>query len=42
MPSTPKLKQPKPTAAHRRLEVFICDWHAEGTSYGAVDERREL
>ena len=34
MPSTPKPKQPKPTAAHRRLEVFIGDWHAEGTSYG--------
>ena len=34
MPSTPEPKQPKPTAAHRRLEVFIGDWHAEGTSYG--------
>ena len=34
MYSTPKPKQPKPTAAHRRLEVFIGDWHAEGTSYG--------
>ena len=34
MPSTPKPNQPKPTAAHRRLEVFIGDWHAEGTSYG--------
>ena len=34
MPSTLKPKQPKPTAAHRRLEVFIGDWHAEGTSYG--------
>lgn len=34
MTSTPTPKQPKPTAAHRRLEVFICDWDAEGTSYG--------
>jgi hypothetical protein len=34
MSSTPKSKQPNPTAAHRRLEVFIGDWHAEGTSYG--------
>ena len=34
MPSTPKPKQPKPTAAHRRLNVFIGNWHAEGTSYG--------
>ena len=34
MPSVAKSKQPKPTAAHRRLEVFIGGWHAEGTSYG--------
>ena len=34
MSSTPKPKQPKPTAAHRRLDVFIGDWHSEGTSYG--------
>jgi hypothetical protein len=34
MTSTPKPKQPKTTAAHRRLEVFIGNWHAEGTSYG--------
>ena len=34
MARTPNPKQPKPTAAHRRLEVFIGDWHAEGTSYG--------
>ena len=34
MTSTLKPKQPKPTSAHRRLEVFIGDWHAEGTSYG--------
>ena len=34
MTSTLKPKQPKPTAAHKRLEVFIGDWHAEGTSYG--------
>ncbi len=34
MPSTPKPKQPQPTAAHKRLKVFIGDWHAEGTSYG--------
>ena len=34
MPRTPKPRQPKPTAAHHRLEVFIGDWHAEGTSYG--------
>ena len=27
-------RQRKPTAAHRRLEVFIGDWHAEGMSYG--------
>ena len=27
-------KQTMPTAAHRRLEVFIGDWHAEGTSFG--------
>ena len=27
-------KQLKPTAAHRSLEVFIGDWHAEGTFYG--------
>ena len=34
MTSTLKPKQPEPTAAHKRLEVFIGDWHAEGTSYG--------
>ena len=34
MTSTAKLKQPKPSAAHKRLEVFIGNWHAEGTSYG--------
>ena len=34
MTSAPKPKQPKPTAAHRRLDVFIGNWHAEGTSYG--------
>ena len=34
MPSSPEPKQPKPTAAHKRLEVFIGTWHAEGTSYG--------
>ena len=34
MTSTPQPKQPKPTAAHKHLEVFIGDWHAEGTSYG--------
>ena len=34
MTSTPKLKQPKPSAAHKRLEAFIGTWHAEGTSYG--------
>jgi hypothetical protein len=34
MSKTPKPRQPKPTAAHRRLEVFIGDWHAEGVSYG--------
>jgi hypothetical protein len=34
MASTLKPKQPKPSAAHKRLEVFIGDWHAEGTSYG--------
>jgi hypothetical protein len=34
MADTPKPKQPKPTSAHKRLEVFIGDWHAEGTSYG--------
>ena len=33
MPSTPKPNQPKPTAAHKRLEIFISNWHAEGTSY---------
>jgi hypothetical protein len=34
MTSTPKPKQPKPSAAHKRLEVFIGAWNAEGTSYG--------
>ena len=34
MENTPKPEQAKPTAAHRRLKVFIGDWHAEGTSYG--------
>lgn len=34
MPRMSKPKQPKPTASHRRLGVFIGDWHAEGTSYG--------
>ena len=34
MTSTPKLKQPKPSAAHKRLEAFIGTWNAEGTSYG--------
>jgi hypothetical protein len=34
MKSTPQPKQPKPSAAHKRLEVFIGTWHAEGTSYG--------
>lgn len=33
MPSMPEPKQPKPMAAHKRLKVFIGDWHAEGTSY---------
>jgi hypothetical protein len=28
-----KLKQPEPSSAHKRLDVFIGDWHAEGTSY---------
>ena len=32
MPSTPKPKQPKPTAAHHRFEVFIGNWHAEEMS----------
>ena len=43
MSKTLQLKQPKPTAAHRRLKVFIGDWHSEGTSYGdgqnAADSR---
>ena len=34
MSSTPRPKQPKPSAAHKRPEVFIGNWHAEGTSYG--------
>jgi len=34
MTSTAKPKQPKPPAAHERLEVFIGAWHAEGTSFG--------
>ena len=34
MTSTPKPKQLKPSAAHKRLEAFIGTWHAEGTSYG--------
>ncbi len=34
MANAAKLKQPGSTAAHRRLEVFIGHWHAEGTSYG--------
>jgi hypothetical protein len=34
MSGTLQLKQPKPSAAHKRLEVFIGAWHAEGTSYG--------
>lgn len=34
MTRTPTPKQPKPTAAHRRLDVFIGDWHAKGTSCG--------
>jgi hypothetical protein len=32
--SAPKPTQPKPSATHRRLDVFIGAWHAEGTSYG--------
>ena len=38
MPSTPKPNQPKPRAAHKRLEIFIGNWHAEGTSYGDGQE----
>ena len=34
MTSTPKSKQLKASAAHKRLKVFIGDWHAEGTSCG--------
>ena len=34
MTSTPKPKQVKPSAAHKRLEAFIGTWHAKGTSYG--------
>lgn len=34
MTTSRRLKLPKPTAAHRRLEVFIGEWHAQGTSYG--------
>ena len=39
MPSTPEPKQPKPSAAHKRLEASIGDWHAEGTSYGDGQDR---
>ena len=38
MTNTSKPKQPKPTAAHRRLEVFIGHWHAEGMSSGEVQD----
>ncbi len=34
MTSKAKSKQPQPSAAHKRLDVFIGAWHAEGTSYG--------
>ena len=34
MTSTSNPNQPKPSAAHTSLEVFIGAWHAEGTSYG--------
>ena len=34
MKSRPQPKQPKSSAAHKSLEVFIGTWHAEGTSYG--------
>lgn len=33
MTESSKANLPAPTAAHRRLEVFIGGWHAEGTSY---------
>jgi hypothetical protein len=29
-----ELKQPEPSSAHKLLDAFIGDWHAEGTSYG--------
>ena len=38
MTSTPKPKQPKPSAAHKRLKAFIGTWHAEGTSYGGEEQ----
>ena len=41
MTNTSKPKQPKPTAAHRRLEVFIGHWHAEGMSYGEGQDAAE-
>jgi hypothetical protein len=34
MTSAPAPQQVKPSAAHKRLNVFNGDWHAEGTSYG--------
>ena len=34
MTDTHKPHPAKPSAAHKRLEVFIGNWHAEGTSYG--------
>lgn len=33
MPSVSHSKQPRPSAAHQRLQVFIGTWHAKGTSY---------
>lgn len=34
MTESSKASLPAPTAAHRRLDAFIGDWHAEGTSFG--------
>jgi hypothetical protein len=32
-PAKPKAKLPEPSAATRKLEVFVGKWHAEGESY---------
>lgn len=41
MTKTTELKTATPSDAHRLLNIFIGDWHAEGTSYGDGQDTRQ-